>query len=144
MSDAIPEAVFAGQLVGLIERYAKDRRRHKRVALALRIAIATSGAAATVLLGWQSPPSEVWFKNIALLFTSAVTLVGAYDAFFEPRKLWVRDTVVLNSLRDLQRRWEIESVTGAMATARVKEYSQTLEEILGKSLNEWVDSKKAP
>ena len=91
---------------------------------------------------WPSTTS-VRLKNGALIATTLVTLFAAYDAFFEPRKLWVRETLVLNSLRDLKRKWEIATASGEPDTQTVAAYSDRFHDVLTKSLNDWVDGKQA-
>ena len=137
-----PQTEFARQLAETIRRYGGDRNRHKYVALALKISTSLFGAVATVLLGWQHPASPDFMKNAALILTAAVTLFAAYDAFFEPRKLWVRETVVLNSLRDLQRRWELAVAGGQSVDGQVPGFSLEVDKILTSSLTEWAADKK--
>lgn len=69
-------------------------------------------------------------------------LFATYDAFFEPRKLWVRETVVLNSLRDLQRHWEIAAAGGQIGADKVTTYSDDFHKILTASLTDWVNDKQ--
>jgi hypothetical protein len=133
---------FARQLTETIRRYRGDRNRHKYLALALKISTSLFGAVATVMLGWQHPESPDTMKNAALVLTSAVTLFAAYDAFFEPRKLWVRETVVLNSLKDVQRKWELAVAGGQSVDAQVPGFSIEVDKILTTSLTEWAADKK--
>jgi hypothetical protein len=145
MGSGDPQSVFLGHLDDTIERYGRDRNRHKRRALVLKMSTSALGAGATVLLGWQDPGSyAVVLKNAALVLTSLVTLFAAYDAFFEPRKLWVRETYIFNSLRDLKREWEVDAAAGHGDPAKAAEYSKRFHDILAESLKEWMDGKKNP
>jgi hypothetical protein len=129
MSDATPQSVFVRHLNDTIDRFRFQRARHKYTALFLKISTAALGAGATILLGWQDPSDPATLKNVALVLTSLVTLFATYDAFFEPRKLWVRETVVLNSLRDLQRHWEIAAAGGQIGADKVTTYSDDFHKI---------------
>ena len=143
MSHQDPKTVFAGHLTDAIARFEADRNRHKRLALVLKMATSALGATAAVLLGWQDPGA--WansLKNAALVATTLVTLFAAYDAFFEPRQLWVQETLVLNSLRDLKRHWEIATASAEPDPPTVAAYSDRLHEVLTKSLKDWVDGKR--
>ena len=143
MTESGPGIVFGRHLHTAIGDFEKDRDRHKRRALALKLSTSALGAAATILLGWQNPGGLAnTFKNAALILTSLVTLFAAYDAFFEPRKLWVRETFVLNSLRDLRRQWEIAVATGHAGPEQVVAFSDAFHAILTKSLNEWITGKQ--
>jgi hypothetical protein len=144
MSDLDAQAVFVRHLDEAIVRYESDRVRHKKLALWLKVSTSALGAGATVLLGWQDPGVlATSLKNGALVLTSLVTLFAAYDAFFDPRKLWVRETFVFNSLRDLKRNWEIAYATGQTGPDSVMDYSDRFHKILTQSLNEWVTSKQS-
>jgi hypothetical protein len=140
MTSPDPKAIFDDQLNTLTAQYDRDRSRHKRRALALKISTSALGAGSTVLLGWQNPGSyAVAMKNGALVFSALITLLAAYDAFFEPRKLWVRETFVLNSLKDLKREWDIATALRPTAVAEdVTTYSGRFNGILSKSLDEWI------
>jgi len=139
-----PKTVFTEQLQGTLKAFSRDRNRHKYLALLLRISTVALSAGATVLLGWQGPGAQAeLLKNIALILTAAITLLTAYDSFFEPRKLWTRDTVVVNSLKDLERDWQLRTAKHEPALAEVLEFSGRFHEILKKSLAAWAKGKKA-
>ena len=56
----------------------------------------------------RCPSLATLFKNMALVANALITLFAAYEAFFEPKRLWVRETAVLNALQDVRRDLEIE------------------------------------
>lgn len=141
MSD--PSAVFAAHLASTIGRFSDDRARHKRTALSLKMSTSGLGALATVFLGWHASPYADLLKDGALVLTASITLLAAYDAFFEPRKLWVRDTMVLNSLMDLQREWELRAAGAPLPPEAVMTFSTRFHDILKKSLKEWTDAKQS-
>jgi hypothetical protein len=100
------------------------------------------GAAATVLLGWQDPAALApYFKNAALIATALITVLAAYDAFFEPRKLWARETFVLNSLLDLRREFEIAKASRELTIEDVGKLSERFHATLQRSLGDWVKDK---
>jgi hypothetical protein len=69
------------------------RRREKDKAFVLRMASVVLAGAITVLLGlsirseWAS-----WASNIALVLGASITVLNAFDAYFDHRSLWVRGT----------------------------------------------------
>jgi hypothetical protein len=139
---AEPSAVFTDHFTHTIAKFESDRHRHKTLALGLKMAASALGALATVLLGWEAPGDFApLLKNLALIMTALITVVAAYDAFFEPRKLWVRETFVLNSLRDLNREFEIKKAINDLAPDELAGFSERFHEILRKSLGEWVQDK---
>lgn len=145
MSDLVdPKNVFSKHLETAIKDHGGHRTRHKYIALGLKMSTSALGGCVTVLLGWQNPePFATTLKNAALVLSALITVLSAYDAFFEPRKLWVRETLMLNSLNDLQRKWKLEIAAGNVGPDTVKAYSDDFHGILTKSLNDWVDAKRA-
>lgn len=129
-------------LKGLLKRYQADRNRHKHTALWVKIAVAILASTATVLLGWTYAPLEDVFKNIALALNALITIVTAYEAFFEPRKLWVKETEVFSKLKDLERDllFELEGNANVPANA-LEAYKNRITEILKESLSGWTKDK---
>lgn len=59
----------------------------------------------TILLGWQGI-SDIYtphVKNTALVLSSIVTFLGAFNAFYNHRQLWLRYTVTWAQLRSVQK-----------------------------------------
>jgi hypothetical protein len=138
-----PVDIFKQHVGEVIDKFAADRKRHKKLALRLKVSTSLLGALATVFLGWEAPGDFApYLKNAALTATALITVLAAYDAFFEPRKLWVRETLVLNSLQDLRREFQIVTAIDAGATSEVARFSERFHEILGKSLSDWVKDKQ--
>jgi hypothetical protein len=89
----------------LIEDTDRHRRKEKRIAFWLRIAIVAFSGAITVLLGLQvAEQISRWFSNVALVLGAAITVLSAVDAFYNYRALWIHRTIHLNNLNDLRRR----------------------------------------
>ena len=89
----------------LVARYHHESVRYKKHAVVLRIISVFLAASITVLLGlkFKSTTLAEWFGNIALFLGAAITVLSAYEAFFDPRALWIRETVTFARLKDLQR-----------------------------------------
>jgi hypothetical protein len=142
MAAAEPIAVLQAQLKDTIARFSDDRVRHKRVALYVKLSTSGLSAVAMVLLGWTNPPSPEWFKNLALVLNASITLLSAYDAFFEPRKLWARETGVHNKLKDLEREVELKQAANQLSPDQVMKYGKDLNDVLNGSLEGWLKDKK--
>jgi hypothetical protein len=136
--------IVEDQLQMLIKGFEKERDKHKSRGLLLKLSTAGLAAIATVLLGWQEAPAfATSFKNLALVANALITLLAAYEAFFEPRKLWVRETAVLNKLKDVRRELEVELAEGDPSPARLHSYVDRVTEILKSSLDSWLKDKSA-
>src|SRR5947207_6943056 len=89
----------------LVGRFQGDCVRYKREAFRVKIVSAILATIVTVLLGLklQSLDLIASFNNVALVLSAAISVLSAYEAFFDPRALWVRETVTSARLKDLQR-----------------------------------------
>lgn len=91
------------------------RRRDKKKAVRAKVAQASVGAAVTVILGLDntalgfSTSTDARLKALALFLSAAVTIVAAWDAFFDHRSLWIRYAGVLAGLKAI--RAELEYLT---------------------------------
>jgi hypothetical protein len=142
MATGNADNVFQKQLKDIIDRFARERDKHKHRGLFLKLATAALAALATVLLGWQDAPSvATLFKNLALVANALITLFAAYEAFFEPRKLWVRETAVLNALKDVQRDLDVELAAGDLPADRLRSYQDRMNATLQTSLDAWLKDK---
>ncbi|HJX82934.1 MAG TPA: DUF4231 domain-containing protein, partial [Candidatus Angelobacter sp.] len=105
MSTKEQQQYLEQQIEQLRKRFKRDSNRHKRLALILKALTVSLAGAVTVLLGWKvhAGATPQFVGNIALALGASITLVSAYEAFFDPRVLWVRETVVVARLTDLQR-----------------------------------------
>lgn len=131
------------EIKNLIDHYKTDRQRHKRLALALKAMSVSLAGTITVLLGLKvsSGAASVLFSNIALVLGALITVVGAYEAFFDPRVLWVRETVVFARLTDLERDMDFAvngSSDGELDSTALECFKVRLDSILKESLNSWL------
>lgn len=130
------------QLRELDSRFKNDRTRHKYTALWVQLMTALLAAIATVLLGWQQEGTSECLKNAALICNATITVFAAYELFFQPRRLWMQETVVLNSLRDLKRDFDLEiAETQDLTRERVEHYRDRMKAILDASLEAWKKDK---
>lgn len=126
-----------------VNSYAGDATRHKGSALRLKITSVILAALITVLLGLKltSPAVKDVFSNVALIFGALITICSAYEAFFDPRTLWVRETVTCVRLKDLQRDlrfWTAGTDPNAIDPATVDHFKSRLDRILQESLKNWM------
>jgi hypothetical protein len=128
----------------LKERFKSERDRHKFTGLWIKLSTAILAAVATVLLGWQDVSASKWPQNIALVLNAAISVIAAYEVFFEPRKLWVRETLVFSTLKDIERDLEFE-VAGPVAISdqKVDELKNRIDRVLKQSLDEWHKDKRS-
>jgi hypothetical protein len=143
MSAPKQEEWLQKELDQLIRTFRRERERHKRLAVLLKSLTVTMAGAVTILLGWKvstgAPPPLL--ANIALVLGALITVVSAYEAFFDPRALWLRETIAFARLKDLQRAFAY-AVAGAgekgVGEAALAEFNARMEAILHDSLQTWL------
>ena len=133
----------------LVERYHDECTRFKREAFQLRIVSVILAALITVLLGlkFRNDALTAWFSNIALVLGAAISVLSAYEAFFDPRALWVRETVTFARLKDLQRDvrfWTSGVDPGAVRPEMLEMFKRRLDAILEDTLKYWMKIRGAP
>jgi hypothetical protein len=133
----------------LVKRFARECVRHKNRALVLKITSVLLATSITILLGLKLEDSKVRneLSNVALVLGGLITVLSAYEAFFDPRSLWIRETVTFVRLKDLQRDLKFwaagleEEETDPEALAKFK---RRLDRILDDSLKYWMKVRGAP
>lgn len=133
----------------LVSRYARECVRHKNKALALKIASVLLATSITILLGLKFPDTQLRaeLSDIALVLGGLITVLSAYEAFFDPRSLWVRETVTFARLKDLQRDlrfWAAGLEDEEADPKELERYKRRLDRILEESLRYWMKIRGAP
>jgi hypothetical protein len=152
---------FEEHLKEITDAFAKECHDNKRVALRLRISAVFLSAVVTVCLGLKLHAIgsltearvqlvQTLLGNLALGLSAVVTVLGAYEAFFDPRAIWIRETIVYTKLRNLKRDFEFwaagcDSETLEPADAeKLEGFKQKLDQILTESLKNWMKIRGAP
>lgn len=132
----------------LVSRYSGEAKRYKKTALMLKITSVVFAALITVLLGLSvEQVLKDTLRNISLALGAVITVLSAYEAFFDPRALWIRETVTFARLKDLQRDlrfWSSDLDNESMDSHMVDMFKQRLDRILNDSLKYWMKVRGAP
>lgn len=133
----------------LVDRYARECVRHKKRALSLQIIAVLLAASITILLGLKLRDDAVRniLSNVALVLSGLITVFSAYEAFFDPHSLWIRETVTFARLKDLQRDlrfWAAGLDEGEIDPHLLEGFKHRLDRILDDSLRYWMKVRGAP
>ena len=133
----------------LVHRYQRDSSIYKKQALRLRITSVFLAAIITVLLGLKLKNASLAeaLSNVALVLSAAITVLSAYEAFNDPRALWVRETVTFARLKDLQRDlrfWAKGQDPEAINAEELDRFKVKLDSILQDTLKYWMKIRGAP
>lgn len=137
------------EIGSLVARYQRESARYKRHAIVLKIVSVFLAAIITVLLGLKLGSHTRWaeaFSNAALFFGATITVLSAYEAFFDPRALWVRETVTSARLKDLMRDllfWEKGQDPQEIDAIELAKFKSRLDSILDDALTYWMKLRGA-
>ena len=142
-------ACLSDELDNLVARYARESTKHKNRALVLKITSVLLATTITILLGlkFQEAAPRMELSNIALVLGGLITILSAYDAFFDPRSLWVRETVTFARLKDLQRDlrfWAAGLEDEEEDSKELERFKRRLDHVLDESLRYWMKIRGAP
>ena len=133
-----------------VKRYAVECVKHKNRALMLKVTSVCLAATITSLLGVKFNESHTDLRNalsnIALVLGGLITVLSAYEAFFDPRALWVRETVIFARLKDLQRDlryWASGIDSNDLKLETLELFKGRLDRILEDSLKYWMKIRGA-
>ncbi len=136
------------EIDNLVTRYKVECNKYKKLAYRLKIVSVFLAAFITVFLGLKLQRVE-WaavLSNISLVLGSAITVLSAYEAFFDPRSLWVRETVTFARLKDLQRDllfWKAGKEIDDIDIAELDNFKFKLDHILEDTLKYWMKIRGA-
>lgn len=93
----------------------KKRKRDRSRAITLKMSSTIFAGIITILVGLQGEAfNQKTLRNIALTLGATITVINAYDAFFDHRSLWIRRTVTLTRLYSLRRELKFEVAKAAL------------------------------
>jgi hypothetical protein len=136
------EAVLEEQISGFNQR----RKANKKRAFLFRLSIIICGLLTTVLIGIHSvsPTIQPFITDIALLFSALLTALGAIDAFFDHRALWIRYTTTSNELKTLRSKLRYLLADGKenIDDTQIDSLFEGFHKILNETNSEWLKLRK--
>jgi len=118
---------FSKEVEKQVDRYRNESSHYKTLAFRLMIVSVFLAATITVLLGIKIGDSVMIpvLSNISLFLGASITVLSAYEAFFDPRALWVIETVdTLNYWMKIKGAPDIEKNLKARADLGTEEKHQ--------------------
>jgi hypothetical protein len=128
-------------------------RNNRYKAFWIKMLITSFGALTTILLGLQGLESKTFLninatilvKNIALILSALVTLLSAWDAFFNHRTLWISYTNTAYQLQAI--RAEIQFLTSegseSLKEEDVNRLYQKYQSVLNEADAQWIKLRNA-
>jgi hypothetical protein len=93
---------------------------------------------------------EAWsvvFQNLALILSAVVTLLSAFEAFYDHRSLWIQGTVTLSQLAALKNEVDFFAAGRALQVSnedvtKLDGFRNRLEQILQDELKAWLKMRQ--
>lgn len=136
---------ITGEITRALAQYGERRRRDKRKAILLQVATVTLSASITVLLGISVGHfTETILRNTALGLGAAITVLAAYDAFYNHRGLWIQRSITLENITELKRDLGLElAATPTLTEERAAYYLHRLNKLIRSDRRAWVRLRTA-
>lgn len=140
--------VLQKELDSHIKRTSRARVNNKNKAFGLKVLAVCFASAITVLLGVKV--TEDWakvFQNLALILSAIVTLLSAFEAFYDHRSLWIQGTVTLSQLAALKNEADFFAAgrtqqVGNDDISKLDGFRNRLEQILQDELKAWLKMRQ--
>jgi hypothetical protein len=133
--------VLVNQIRSQIDLFSRRRRRDKRKAFALQVATVVASASITVLLGLGKADEQGLRQEVALILGALITVLSAFEAFFNHRHLWIVRTETVRRLERLRRKLDFY-LAGLASTdlneSAIDSFRRELDEILEEDQQKWL------
>lgn len=120
----------------------KKRNRDKSKSATLKMTSVVLAGVVTVLVGLQGDRfDQKLLRNLALTLGATITVVNAFDAFYDHKSLWVKRTATLAKLYDLKRELKFEVAKKEpeiIDNGALTRFHNILGAILKEDLQEWL------
>ena len=128
---------LANKLDEQIKVFDRYRENNKFKALFFKLSITALGGITTVIWGLQGVGNEDLFRNVALVLSATITLLGTFDTFFDHRAMWVRYTKTVTDLRAIRSDLEYQqTVSDNLASEKLDRLYARYKSVITDT-NEW-------
>ncbi len=125
-----------------IKYFTLKHKSTKRRAQTIKICSVCFSAMITVFLGLTASENMTnWFKNIALILGSIVTIINAVDAFYNYNTLWIKSAVTLSRLQELRRKVDFYTAgikPEQISEIKLDEFLEDFQKILKEDIKQWL------
>jgi len=125
-----------------INRFTKRRDCYRKKSLYIFLIISILSAVTSVVLGLNISGCEETLRIIALIISGIVTVVSAYNAFFDNKQMWINYNNTLNEFYKLNFEIEFAEKSNAINEEMILKFKKDYQTILGKFNSQWTDLRK--
>jgi hypothetical protein len=139
MSETLEKLSFLKEnVLDQLKRVDQRRISYKNKAFKIFMSVTVLTGVTTILLGINSTDLKEFSRISALILTTAVTVINAYNTFFAHKELWVTNNNAHNRLLELNFNINyFEKGNTAITDAQIEEFKKTYQEILNELNTNW-------
>lgn len=124
------------KIQGQISWYDKSRVKNKRLAAGFRVSIVLLTASAAILIGIDaSSETKRILNNLALIASMLASGLGALEAYFDHRSVWIKYANVSSKLKTLH--LSLQKASNCNDEAELNEIESRLASILDSAALQW-------
>ena len=129
------------KLTTQINSFDRKREDNKKKSFFLHMMVTVLSALTTIVLGLKIeviPYQEHYAQNIALVLAGVITVMGAYNSFFNHKKLWVNFTQIRNNLYELKLDIDYyEQGNDSLEMNKIDDFKNRFQQIMDESNQQW-------
>lgn len=123
--------------------YTRRKRRDRLKAFSLKITATVCAALITVLLGLsiQTAWLQSITKDLALALGALISILNAWDAFYDHRALWIKRSTIAAKLQTLKLNLDYYLAgrdEAEIELSRLRRFEQRLTQVLEDDLSSWI------
>lgn len=123
-----------------LPRFEAGRKYYRRGSLIQTLLMATLGALTTFLIGMDGIYHQTWITALSLASAAMTTVVGAWNAWFGFKPLWINNQSTVNCLYELRDRIRLDQALnpGTVPTDdELRGYFERYQQIIDRANSEW-------
>lgn len=126
------------QLAAQIYGFDDSRKFYRRKLFQATMATSVLSASTTVLIALDKALNLEVFSIIALVFSSSITIISAYDQFLRSREIWVQKTDTWMLLQNLQAHLQYSKAKlGELTQEQIDDLYKRFDEIIMSEHEAW-------
>lgn len=129
------------QIKSRITKVNQSRLYYRKIAFWTYLSISILAALSTIILGLNIKFLEEHLRIIALILSGFITILSAYNTFFDNKQMWIAYNNALNEFYKLTFDIEFAESNSSINEDSVKQYKVEYQNILDRLNSSWTNSR---
>lgn len=119
----------------------QSRTYYRKIAFWAYLSITILSALTTIILGLNLKSFEEQLRIIALLLSGLITIISAYNSYFDNKQMWIANNIALNDFYKLNFDIEFAQSNSNITELLIEEYKIEYQNILDRLNSSWTNSR---